>query len=343
MISVIVPVYNTSEYLNTCIESLVNQTYEDIEIILVNDGSTDESPKICDNWAAKDSRIRVIHKENGGLVSSWKCGAESALGEYLTFVDSDDWVDANMLEELWSKTSGVETEIVASDYIIERPNGQEYVYQSLRPGVYERKEIENSVIPFIMGMEHRPVTISRCMKVISRKLILDNMKYSTDDLRMAEDSTIMVPALMDCTRLVIMDHKAYYHYLYIPDSMAHKYDKTMYANILKVYDICEQILNDKLLVDGRMDEKDDYYTKLHASLDRELVLWLLLCVKNEARGNRESASKNIRMINAEQRDLIRRSHVKLKDKSNILVYAALKYPNALVLKALDLAMKIYYR
>lgn len=101
MISVIVPVYNTEPYLEKCLDSLLSQTYGDFELILVDDGSSDQSGKRCDEYQAKDSRIHVIHQENGGLSNARNTGINASKGEYLTFVDSDDWVDPRLLEVLW--------------------------------------------------------------------------------------------------------------------------------------------------------------------------------------------------------------------------------------------------
>ena len=90
--SVIVPIYNVEKYLGECIESLINQTFKNIEIILIDDGSPDNSPKICDEYAEKDNRIKVIHKENGGVTSARKVGANAATGDYIVCVDADgDW------------------------------------------------------------------------------------------------------------------------------------------------------------------------------------------------------------------------------------------------------------
>lgn len=101
LISIIVPVYNNELYLEKCLDSLLAQTYTDFEIILVDDGSTDSSPRICDEYQAKDSRIRVIHQSNGGLSDARNAGIRISSGEYLTFVDSDDWTDIRLLEVLW--------------------------------------------------------------------------------------------------------------------------------------------------------------------------------------------------------------------------------------------------
>ena len=100
-LSVIIPVYKTEKYLNRCIESVLNQTFTDFECILVDDGSPDNCGKICDEYAKKDKRIRVIHKENGGLSDARNAGIEASKGEYLSFIDSDDWVHPQMLEILY--------------------------------------------------------------------------------------------------------------------------------------------------------------------------------------------------------------------------------------------------
>lgn len=101
LVSVVVPVYNVASYLEQCLDSVVNQTYKNLEIILVDDGSTDGSGAICDRYAEKDSRIQVIHKENGGLSSARNVGLERITGEWALFVDSDDWIELNTLELLF--------------------------------------------------------------------------------------------------------------------------------------------------------------------------------------------------------------------------------------------------
>ena len=99
LISVIVPIYNVEKYLDKCIESIVNQTYKNLEIILVDDESPDNCPEICDKWAERDSRIKVIHKENGGAGSARNAGIEASSGEWIGFVDGDDWIEPNMYEK----------------------------------------------------------------------------------------------------------------------------------------------------------------------------------------------------------------------------------------------------
>ena len=97
-ISVIVPIYKVEQVLKRCVDSILSQTYENLEIILVDDGSPDQCPSICDAYARQDARIKVVHKKNGGLTSAWKEGVRHAEGEWLGFVDSDDWIEPDMYE-----------------------------------------------------------------------------------------------------------------------------------------------------------------------------------------------------------------------------------------------------
>ena len=100
LISVIVPVYNVEMYLTECVESIQQQTYKNLEIILIDDGSTDGSGIMCDSFSSTDHRVKVIHKENGGLVSAWQCGTKAASSEYIIYVDSDDWIERDHIRDL---------------------------------------------------------------------------------------------------------------------------------------------------------------------------------------------------------------------------------------------------
>lgn len=337
-ISIIVPVYNAEKYLEKCVDSLLNQTYGNLEILLIDDGSKDTSGQLCDEYVKRDTRIRAVHKENGGLVTAWKKGVEVSGGQYLCFVDSDDWIDDHMIEEMAEHLKDEEREIIASDYVIERDDGsKQFVWQQLSPGEYDRAAIVKEVIPNLLGRESRYVTMSRCMKLISRKLIEDNMKYSDPEAVMGEDVTVMLPSLIDCDRLFIMDHKAYYHYLYLTESMAHKYDKNMYENMQLLRRVILQILNDKF--------EGDELTVRQKQADQEHIFMLMLVLKNEARGNPKGYRKNILDIcrSREVRELIRNTPVEVKLNANRLIYLVMKRPGLLTCTLLRLAMIWYYR
>ncbi len=203
-ISIIVPVYNAEKYIEKCVDSLTNQTYNNLEILLIDEGSTDGRGKLCDEMKIEDARIKVIHKESGGLISAWKRGVKESSGEYLNFIDSDDWVDLNMIEEMAQQLTGNEKEIISSDYVIERENGnRQCVWQQLSPGIYDREAIEEKVIPNLLGKESRYVTMSRCMKLIARKLIEDNCKYSNPAVVMAAATTAHALALICAIQKIV--------------------------------------------------------------------------------------------------------------------------------------------
>lgn len=336
-ISLIVPVYNTESYLKRCVDSLLHQKYQNLEIILVDDGSTDQSGKICDEYEQENASVRVIHKENGGLVSAWKCGVKESAGEYLCFIDSDDWADVQMVCEMADYLTGSRKEIISSDYVIEYSSGNHReVYQQLQPGEYTRKDLKEHVFAILLGQEKRPVCLSRCMKLISRELIIQNLKYSDPAIRMGEDVTVMLPAIIDCERLVIMDHKIYYHYFYADASMVHGYDPGLYKNIRRLQEIIKKILVDKF------EESDR--EEMEKGAQREYLLLLLLVLKNEARGNPGGYRKNILEIcrSGEVKRIVRSVEMNVSDKSNQLLYLALRYPNHLTVSLLRAAMIMYY-
>lgn len=115
-VSIIIPVYNVERYLHRCIDSVLNQTLQDIEIILIDDGSTDSSPDICDGYGSKYQNIRVFHKENGGASSARNLGIEKATGEYIGFVDSDDYISPDMYEKLYTALKDFDCEIAMCNY-----------------------------------------------------------------------------------------------------------------------------------------------------------------------------------------------------------------------------------
>ena len=123
LISVIIPIYNVEAYLDECIASVIAQTYSNLEIILVDDGSPDNCPQMCDEWAAKDSRIRVIHKENGGLSDARNAGIDIATGEYIAFVDSDDWIVPEMYEKMLAALKTENAATCAWNMRLENRNG----------------------------------------------------------------------------------------------------------------------------------------------------------------------------------------------------------------------------
>ncbi len=336
-ISIVVPVYNAEAYLEKSIGSLMNQTYRNLEIILVNDGSKDESGRICDKLATQDSRIRVIHKENEGVTSTWTKGALEATGEYLNFMDSDDWVEPCMIEEMQANLTGTCREIITCDYVIEKEEkGKKYSWQGLAPGEYTGEQLKEKVRYHILGEENRCITFSRCMKLYSRELVVNNLQFCDRDVRMGDDSLMVIPAVLDCERIVVLDHKAYYHYRYVETSIVHGYDREMFHNMQLLKAATARIVEEKYLP----EEKEIMKRKV----EQEYIHMLLLVLKNEARGNLSGYRKNIRQICKlpQTRQAVKENPVTIKEASNKLLYAVLKHPNHFMISLLRFAMILYY-
>lgn len=151
-ISIVVPIYNVENYLDKCISSIVNQTYGELEIILVDDGSKDNSSKICDEWKEKDSRIKVIHKENGGLSSARNAGLEVATGEYIMFEDSDDWLVNDIVEKCVARIENDDSDMVIFGYRKVDEEGKDLGNFTFGNDTYSREELSEQLHKRILEM-----------------------------------------------------------------------------------------------------------------------------------------------------------------------------------------------
>lgn len=150
MISIIVPIYKVEKYINKCVDSILHQTYDELEIILVDDGSPDNCPAICDEYAKKDSRIQVIHKQNGGLINARKSGLEIAKGEYIGFVDGDDWIEPEMYELFAQQIKKYSPDMVISDFYYDsgtKPANSEQLFER---EYYDKYALENEIYPHML-------------------------------------------------------------------------------------------------------------------------------------------------------------------------------------------------
>lgn len=338
-ISIIVPVYNVKEYLARCVESLLIQNYEQKDIILIDDGSTDGSATMCDEYAEMYTCVKTYHKQNGGLMSAWIEGVNHSRGEYLCFVDSDDWVEPQMLQEMVVHLTGTKKEIVACNYTVDRVGAKpEQKENALSPGTYERRELEAQVFEELLGNEVRKVTFSRCMKLIKRELIDDNIKFCNPKIRMAEDVNIMLPAILDAERLVILKKAYYYHYFFNQCSIVHKYNVGLHTNINLLKQSMYEILLEKYKESSRLE-------KMLQRADMEYLFLMMLVLKNEARGNASECKKTIKAICREEQmvQMIKKRPLVVKNNANRLLYMVMKHPNSITITLLKLAMAIYDR
>lgn len=317
VISVIVPVYNAQEYLERCVDSIVNQTYKNLEIILVDDGAKDKSPQMCDSYAAADHRIHVIHKENGGLMSAWMAGVKTSGGDYLCFIDSDDWVETDMMEEMLQMASGRPGEIICGNFVIEKAGKVTSHYHELPPGVYEGQDLESGIKRRLLGNERRTISMSRCMKLFSRELIVDNLRFCNPSIKMGEDVNIVLPALLDCKRVVILEGALHYHYFYNDASIVHKYDPDMYDGIKVLSDTIKEIYLEK------------HAAGWQAQWEKERLFLLLLIIKNELRGGRKGYVGRVRQVcSAEElKTVADRYRIAPQDKVNKILLWVVRRPS----------------
>lgn len=248
-ISVIVPVYNVEKYIDKCIESIKNQTEKDFEVILVDDGSTDCCPQLCDSYVQSDSRFRVIHKKNGGLVSAWMRGLEEAEADYIVFIDSDDWVAARFFEKTWDAVEKYHADMVVCNFrraVFDRESRSELV---ISQGVYEGDRLRKKIYPRMLNdgdFQRRGISTSRWGKLIRKNLLTDNLKYCDQKISYSEDLNIIFPVLLDVHRICLLDDpETDYIYRLNPYSILQTYNPTMYEQIVRVYDILFRCINEK--------------------------------------------------------------------------------------------------
>lgn len=200
-VSVIVPVYKAEAYLHRCVDSLLAQSLAGFELLLIDDGSPDGSGAICDGYAAKDSRVRVFHKSNGGVSSARQCGVDNARGEYIIHADPDDWVEPTMLEELYTKAVDENADVVICDYFIEHSN--ETYHSKQQPSKCDASTV---LLEFFANLH------GACWnKLVRRETILRyNVRFDTR-LSYCEDTYYHSTLLVNPVRIAYLP-KAFYHY-----------------------------------------------------------------------------------------------------------------------------------
>ena len=221
LISVIVPIYGIERYIGICVESIIKQTYKNLEIILVDDGSPDRCPELCDLYAKKDSRIKVIHKVNGGLVSARKAGIKIATGDYATYVDGDDWIAPNYFEELMKASNNADTVIAGFSRVLF--DTLTPIVNNIKPGVYEGKGLEDVYSNMLSCDEFYKLGITTYVwnKLFKRELLLKYQLMVDNAISIGEDAAVVYPLLMECKKVVITNNIDY-HYRQREDSMLKK-------------------------------------------------------------------------------------------------------------------------
>lgn len=220
LVSIIVPIYRIDRYIGICIESLIHQTYSNLEILLVNDGSDDRSPEICDLYAKKDARIRVIHKRNGGLVSARKAGLEKASGEYIGCVDGDDWLDRDFVERMLADALDNGADIVCAGFTRDLFEESVAMLNNYPVGVYRGSDLDELKKKMLSdGPFYRlGITTYVWNKLFRREIVTEPQMRVNEDISIGEDAAVTYPAIMESSCVCVNDCVSY-HYRQREDSM----------------------------------------------------------------------------------------------------------------------------
>ena len=242
-VSVIIPVYNVEKYICKCLDSVLNQTYKNIEIILVDDGSLDGSGKICDDYAKKDDRIKVIHKENGGLSSARNAGLDVISGKFVAFFDSDDYVCINLIEEVVAKLKETEADVCIFSHFT--TNGESEIAHSLPldKELYNKEEIKNSIIPMFIGEKNadEPALQGFVCRQIFKREAIGNLRFRSEREYYAEDVVFDLEFYINANKLSVVN-KPFYYYRYVASSLSNKYRKNLFGKLEKLIKFKQEIV-----------------------------------------------------------------------------------------------------
>lgn len=237
-LSVIVPIYNAENYLKECLDSIINQTYRDFELILVNDGSTDKSPQICCNYADKYKNIHIVNKKNGGLVSARKAGLAQACGEYIGWVDSDDRIMPEMFEKMCGEAEKTNADVVICDVWSWSGECLTPIEQAIRAGgIYSDQNLFDNFYPYMLyagNFYSFGILPAQFNKIIRSPIIRKNMEKVDDNISIGEDAACTYFCMLDAKSISYLKGIFLYQYRANLGSMCFqwKFDKISSASVL---------------------------------------------------------------------------------------------------------------
>lgn len=269
LLSIIVPVYNVELFLEQCIDSILSQSFTDYELILVDDGSTDRSGQICDRYAAQDSRISVIHKENNGVVSARKAGLSIAAGKYVGYVDGDDWIDRDMYRYMIDNAVRYNCDLVMCDVEHEQypKKARDITGAALETGYYSRSELEEKIFPIMLysGTFYYfgiyPVIWN---KIFRRDMLIKHQFAIYDNIKNGEDAACVYPYFLEIESMYFMKQQYLYHYRHSDMQMTVTYDKDSFTRFKSLY----KFFNQSNLAKSEYSNQLNYY---YAYLAKTLI------------------------------------------------------------------------
>lgn len=271
--SIIVPVYNVEKYLRQCVESLIDQTYKNIEIILINDGSTDNSGYLCDELSKEDKRIKVIHKENEGLGLTRNAGIKVASGKYIIFIDSDDYVKNTMVEDLVRKLIQNKVDICFGGQNKVDNNGKILFSYKYNDEVFRKDLVREKLIPMLIGSSpeaHDNISLSACNVLYCLDLLKKNNIYFKSEREYISEDLIFNIEVINCVNSVMLIEECNYNYRLNLNSLTTTYRNDRFEKIKYLYEYEKELL-----------QKMGHYNFCDDRLIKQFFINLKVCIMQE--------------------------------------------------------------
>lgn len=252
LVSVIVPVYKVEKYIYQCVDSIISQTYSNLEIILIDDGSPDRCPAICDEYVKKDNRIKVVHKQNGGLSSARNAGIDFASGDFITFVDSDDYLADNYVEKMYLAliNNNVDMCFCKKNLVYEKDKDKIEIIASKEKCL---KNNENFIVDYNYFLNHifcnnKPEDIIMCSawRILYKKNVFNNNFRFNENIKFIEDRPFMLGCLSKINKYCVVDEYLYF-YRQTPNSLIRSYINNLIESNLVSYNDTISFIKDKKL------------------------------------------------------------------------------------------------
>lgn len=286
-ISIIIPVYQVEKYLRRCVESALEQTLQSLEIILVDDGSLDHCPEICDEYAKRDDRIMVIHKKNGGLSSARNAGMHAASGKYLFFLDSDDWLEKDGMEKLYETAEKYQVDFVRYRAIrtgwpglAENTPCMTEQVRELSGGYYDKERIRTQICHRLIVTPELTMgaIVGAWGALYNRQFLTENDLYFEEQIKYSEDMLFSARVVRAAESFYYVEEACVYHYFYNPDSISKSFRMDRWASCKCLIRAFER--------DFAKDRDYDYGSQLHC------LRWFCICMAfNERRYLKDDKEK----------------------------------------------------
>ena len=260
VVSVVLPIYNVEKYLNRCVKSVINQSYKNLEIILVDDGSPDNCPTLCDEWEKKDNRIKVVHKKNAGLGYARNTGIENATGEYICFFDSDDYIALDTIEKAYNLATQEKSDMVVFGFCNVKPNGAtgKAVIPHTEKTTFSGKEVQDVFLADLIGPDVKngkqtDLWMSAWACLYSLEMIQKaSWRFVSEREIISEDIYSLLELYKYVNRVSVLS-EALYFYCENAGSLTHTYKKDRYNKIKSFYKACHQLATENNYSDNVKD------------------------------------------------------------------------------------------